>query len=406
MALVYSVKLFAVLAASFVGNRAIGGLHDAETCTTRATNDDYDDATELNLLQQNTVVQRKRVTKLSFSRWEDEQLQPQLVQPTPPLFLLQPAPPTTRLAPPAPFLAVPIFAELAATKQPESKPASGFKDVLLIVHCRQSAEICEQRRPLAEMYRKYFKDMKLMTVYNQVGSCNMSLWQGDPHLCLSRIMEDEGSQYEGVFYMHFDAVLSPCSLGSHFDATSLGWFNSDTLTVDIAHLEECKLTPDCNATEEVPWFWDETQKQGWSDTVFAIQQQPYMQHLSPEQLQASTTNFQVGVNDLFYIPKLAYPSFIELAKIFAHNQIWHEVAGGSMRQIMQTYVGIPAQYFGCTGSCCTHLGPQDLQAPGFECGHKFDYTQESTLHAVEALLATEAECPGPVSHQASSEGGP
>eukprot|EP00746_Dinoflagellata_sp_MGD_P005531 gnl/MRDRNA2_/MRDRNA2_110708_c0_seq1.p1 gnl/MRDRNA2_/MRDRNA2_110708_c0~~gnl/MRDRNA2_/MRDRNA2_110708_c0_seq1.p1 ORF type:complete len:362 (+),score=34.04 gnl/MRDRNA2_/MRDRNA2_110708_c0_seq1:119-1204(+) len=325
-----------------------------KTCAKGSFLDVWDDSADLTLLQKSLIVQHKKTAASSYRS------QPVIAPAVPP-----------------------------------PSPISIFQDVLLVIHCRQEPDICNERKPLLDLYGKFFKAVKHMN--SQEGSCPEGQSSGDPHLCLSRIMEDDGGQYDGVLYMHFDAVLSPCGLGQHFDPTRLGLFGTTPTQLEVARIEwldSCKsdLSKNCS------WqWWDTTgiQKKGWLDSVSTIKQLVDMHRIPSQELEWMDVQLWKGVDDLFYIPKTAYTHYSELAKVFARNGVFHEIAGPSMRQIMHTHLSIPVQDLGCIGGCIVLLQPPQLENVSFQCGHKVDYTQESALRAVQTLLMTDAACAAP-----------
>ena len=90
---------------------------------------------------------------------------------------------------------------------------SSLANVSLVIHCRNTFEICESRRSLLERYAPFFKDMTFL-----VGYCDA----GDPYLCVARKMSQIPKEASGILYTQFDLGFSPCKLAQQLDVQNLG----------------------------------------------------------------------------------------------------------------------------------------------------------------------------------------
>jgi len=217
-----------------------------------------------------------------------------------------------------------------------------------------SSEVCRQRWPLVDKYKQYFGDVYHMTRDN----CRDL---GDPYSCVARVMQKEGAGYDGIFYMHFDALFSPRHLAKSFNKDALGIFDEP---------KTCKVNTTMDL-EDCAWASWQAKGPSYLVAMEAMREVKTLPHLPPSQV-------ILGNDDLFYIPRRLYTDFITLAKWFLKYEVHHELAGPAIRRMLEG-VGPsprPAVNFNCTGNCCDKLMPEDALKPKFRCGHPFDLASE------------------------------
>lgn len=103
---------------------------------------------------------------------------------------------------------VPISEEGRLGPPMASCDTDAFKEVILLLHCRQTKEICDQRRSLLSAYREYFKDVRWM-VAESPGPKDFYCKRlqrgdpGDPHICISHLLRqisatEPSSDFQGI----------------------------------------------------------------------------------------------------------------------------------------------------------------------------------------------------------------
>ena len=150
----------------------------------------------------------------------------------------------------------------------ESRPSQAVdcdaREVTLVVHCRKSIKICDSRLPLLNKYAQYFKAVKFLRSWPELEQhplptntfrCNdkPGAGPGDPYMCLSQVF-DASKDSAGLLYMHFDAVISPCTFAEHFDQAKVGLFDAKPQYRWHTYKEFDK----CNVVPWKPWkgcFW-------------------------------------------------------------------------------------------------------------------------------------------------------
>ena len=110
-------------------------------------------------------------------------------------------------------------------------------DVMLIVHCRQTGEVCEQRRPLLLEYSMYFKEVVFFLNHNSSWPlARLCLGPGDPYRCIAEEMSRTSAS--GILYMQFDVGISPCALAQVLDVEKVA--NFEKLSYSSFHdVENC-----------------------------------------------------------------------------------------------------------------------------------------------------------------------
>ena len=275
---------------------------------------------------------------------------------------------------------------------------SELKTVTLLVHCRQTREVCELRRPLILSYEPFFREVRwLLSWPNSTGQLRAEehlcekLQFGDPYLCVTKVgkqLEREGTGSTGILYMHFDAVLAPCAFAQRFDARKIGLaFGSKAqLRFDTFEgLDRCngiraagfESLPNLHC----PWhLWESNRQRLW-DALAELRHGGVLS-LPPELSQGCWT----GYDDLFYLPWPALDTYGVLAEIFARHNVHHEIAGPTALAITRSLKGLEMQDFGCNLGVVKPLVLQVVTAPDFVCGHEVHYQEDGMVAAVEAVI--------------------
>jgi len=272
-----------------------------------------------------------------------------------------------RLAPAGCLRAQQPSAELPPGVPPSRSP---FRDVLLVVHCRgkwkltdeEALGICEQRRPLFRDYEEFFGQVMYVNRRDFLGG------KGDPHGHLARIMQSEGEKWAGVMYTHFDALINPRTLAEVFDPLAIGTFDDP---------RSCSLDGE-GSLRDCRW-------NNWKGNMKA-RFRTAARELGPAFLDPSTLH--LGNDDLFYIPRAAYPSYTRYARVLSEYPLMHEIVGPHIRAMVvrDSNATMRRVSFNCTGGCCRVLRYRDLAAPGFRCGHVFDLREEDVREGFGRLL--------------------
>lgn len=252
-----------------------------------------------------------------------------------------------------------------------------LSNTLLVIHCERHDQICEERWPLFEGYKAYFGKVR----YLAHGDC-----ETDKSLCLMDIMEKEAEGFDGLFYMHFDIILSPCRLAKVFNKDSLGWF---AMPADNTIDEEGKkLIP--GSVKDKTIFGVEWTPKVWNKYDTAIQA---IRKMSPKLTALDNKKVYTSENDLFYIPKAAFKRYGDLSDEFAFQGLWHEIAGPTTRKIIEENFNVSSVDFGCKGACCENLDTWDLHDTEFRCGHRFDLREEHIQKALKKVVnESAADC--------------
>jgi len=272
---------------------------------------------------------------------------------------------------------------------PEVKGGRVFANIFLVIHCRWEAEadpdvvrgICEERRPLFRGFRKVFADVLYMTS----DDCPNAQGRADPGACLADLVEGRAANRDGLFYMHFDALIKPRHLGINFNKNSM---------YNFAEVWRCPLNAagrqaNCSvAGAPANKTWDPWQP--WR----ALQLQGAIQELRETGVKfraLDNMTVYVGNDDLFYLPRSVFSLYVTLAKVFERHMLHHEAGGPTMRQLLNKLTYVQLRSMDCTGSCCKHLGPGDALSPQFRCGHAFNLTQAVMRDAVTSSIVMQRD---------------
>mmetsp|Transcript_29511 Transcript_29511/g.84494 ORF Transcript_29511/g.84494 Transcript_29511/m.84494 type:complete len:378 (-) Transcript_29511:107-1240(-) len=246
-----------------------------------------------------------------------------------------------------------------------------FSNILLVVHCRLRGhlpmEICKQREPLFEGYKQFFPDVLYLTNSN----CQMS--PTNPHSCLAHYMQTRGAGRDGLFYMHFDALIKPRRLGLGFNKDAMGVF-SDPI--------ECGINDNGTQVVGCLWnLWSLKRAQHWRNAVYLVRKG------SGELASLDDMHFYLGNDDLFYIPRSLFGLYGPVAMAFESNLVHHEMAGPAIRNFLHEITGVPLVNLKCTGGCCTDLQRYDALSPDFRCGHQFNLNDTDIREAVAGAIS-------------------
>merc|ERR1719511_35653 len=62
----------------------------------------------------------------------------------------------------------------------------------------------------------------------------------EPHTCMAKLLKKEAAKRDGIFYLHFDALIRPSTLAPTFDKGSLAFFGrEDTCRLRGGFLTNC-----------------------------------------------------------------------------------------------------------------------------------------------------------------------
>ncbi|CAE7268441.1 CSTLP2 [Symbiodinium natans] len=266
---------------------------------------------------------------------------------------------------------------------------AALRTVTLLVHCRQTREICELRRPLILSYVPFFKEVRwLLSWPNSTEELrakeHLCEKQGDPYLCVTKVaavVEAVGGS-SGILYMHFDAVLAPCSFARRFDPGKIGTFGSRAQLRwgTFASLDRCNAP---NASH-VGCAW-----QAWH--LWDVNREPLAGALSEMRLELPlpaqlSQGCWLGYDDFFYLPRGAFRTYGALAEVFARHNIHHEIAGPTALAVTQNISGLEMQDFACKLGVLKPLPLEEVTAPDFACGHEVHYQETGMVEAVDALI--------------------
>ncbi|CAE7180187.1 UTR6 [Symbiodinium microadriaticum] len=271
---------------------------------------------------------------------------------------------------------------------------SELRTVTLLVHCRQTREVCELRRPLILSYRPFFREVRwLLSWPNSTGQLraeeHLCEKPGDPYLCVTQVgkqLERDGTASTGILYMHFDAVLAPCSFAQRFDARKIGTFGSKAQL----RWDTFEGLDRCNGINAVgfeslpnlhcPWHLWESNRLRLRDALAELRHAGVLSF--PAEL---SQGCWTGYDDLFYLPWPALHTYGVLAEIFARHNVHHEIAGPTALAVASLN-GLEMQDFGCKVGVLNPLTLRVVTAPDFVCGHEVHYQEEGMVEAVEAVI--------------------
>lgn len=260
-----------------------------------------------------------------------------------------------------------------------------FKEVILLLHCRQTKEICDQRRSLLSAYREHFKDVRWMVAESpgpEEFQCK-KLQQGDPYLCISRLLGQISARddFQGLLYMHFDAVISPCRLAELFEPQRLGIARPWAYDSFDGH-DQCNDPQ--YAYLNCTWqLWSQNKRQ-----FFAARQELLLHHPQLHwRLPALAEGCWKGFFDFFYLPRQVVASFAELADVFAKHNVHQEIAGPNLLQIIGALHEMELQNY----QCWVHvkeggLNISEISDARFRCGHEVHYQDDGMMDAVLRVI--------------------
>lgn len=257
-------------------------------------------------------------------------------------------------------------------------------NVVLLVHCRSAWDICESRRPIFEGYRPHFHSVEWLL--NPWNNLPQPAWAtlclpgpGDPHNCVSEFMQkNENRERNGVLYMHFDAVVSPCTFGLLLDPFKVGLFRMDDAHFHtFGHLNKCNSVPDSGC---LWYYWSPAAGENFRK---AIEVSRKMYPGIPADLSGAVWH---GMDDFFYVPMGALSTYKVLANNFMKADVFHEIAGPTILRLTSDITGSGLQDFGCLGGCCAGVFKNDLEKLDFKCGHKVNYLEAGIPESVTAVV--------------------
>lgn len=248
-----------------------------------------------------------------------------------------------------------------------------FKNVILVVHCRQPSlqsrhaeKICEERRPLFDGYQKHFGQV----IYLTQKEC--TLHPSDSHKCLVDVIEKQGAERDGVFYMNFDAMLSARRMRATFDKEMLNAFGDD---------RRCSLN-DNMRLRNCEWeHWVPGRAERYRQAMAKITREH-------KELRMARANQYVylGNDDLFYIPHKLYRLYKNLTHPFIQHGVHHEITGPTVRKLMEKVTTVLDVNLKCGGGCCQRLDPAVVLAPDFQCGHSSDLKSKTAQDPVDETV--------------------
>jgi len=242
-----------------------------------------------------------------------------------------------------------------------------FKNVLLVVHCLQTEDICRQRKPLFSGYRKFFPDVMYITARDcpKHGTA--------PHPCMAELMEGRAAHRDGIFYMHFDALIRPRLLGVGFDTNSLGSFHGD---------RTCRIDKE---GAQVDCSWD-----GWGAHTTGQRFREAVRELrekSADFRALDDRHFYLGVDDIFYLPRSVFPMYATLVEPFNRRNVHKEMAGATIRHFLRVLTGVNLVSLACTGGCCDEVEHKVLLRADFRCGHPIRLMNQNVPRVVPEAIS-------------------
>jgi len=250
-----------------------------------------------------------------------------------------------------------------------------FKNVLLLIHCRKATLICKERWKQG-LYEPYLDFFGAVTIGFKENGC-----EKESSFCVAKMME-KYPEYDGAFYMHFDAIIDPCKLAPIFDKNKMGWFvePADHEIADNMKLLQSSVQDD---TLRGPVEWtNQTAK------AFFLAMGQVQEALKSDlyDFDLKTVHLFKSENDLFYVPKRALESYHTLTKTFSENEVWHEISGPTMRKVLEKNLKLGGVNFQCKGANLANLKDTDILQDDFRCGHRFDMREPTVISAMKTTL--------------------
>jgi len=260
---------------------------------------------------------------------------------------------------------------------------SSLANVSLVIHCRNTFEICESRRSLLERYAPFFKDMTFL-----VGYCDA----GDPYLCVARKMSQIPKEASGILYTQFDLGFSPCKLAQQLDVQNLGVLS--TYVVD-----KCRYRTFEHYDFHENWAFYEglKTKVQCRNVADAIDRIPVdFAHPRANLTEKQTVSellrhgFWHSWSDIFFVPRSAFGAFQILVTIWAKYNVFHEMALPPIFNLTSMLTGLDMKPLNCSGGTSVELSKEIIESKDFLCGHRINYTLEEHRQALHDLLNTSA----------------
>jgi len=280
---------------------------------------------------------------------------------------------------------------------PDCEPMdAATQGVTLLVHCRHSASVCIARRPVLEGYSPYFRRIRWLLSEHVVSGLAGLYWPGsvmclkvdDPVGCVSEEMARD-SDSDGIMYMHFDAVLSPCKLLHRMDITAVSTFNTRTSQryATFKDFEKCNENYFNSSTNCKWWWWDRSGHRVRDAYLAALDAVAVVKPALD--LAELRMGVRFGLNDLFYVPRAAFTAYIQLARIFLQwsDVVHHEILGPTALALTARSLqanATPAD-LRCWGAQTYSLRLEHLNSTSFRCGHKVDYRNPLNVDAVKKV---------------------
>jgi len=283
-------------------------------------------------------------------------------------------------------------------------PLGTTRNVALAVQCRGPQAVCQQRWPVIESYRPFFRRIWYLVgfVPPSIGppalAENTLFCNGRSDLlgCIAKVMAIERDA-AGVFYMHFDVAISPCNLLHNMAVDTPAVFGQ-IKNRTVAYQTRCN-TGEHGKFPQSRCMWHSWDTDGThrirDDYLAAVRE--INNTLSQHDVASFHRDLHSGMDDLFYVPRALFEEFIALARIWVkHSKVVHEISGPMTMMLLaashasmgRKQVGqmplkpVTPVSFNCSGGCCVNLPPQFLAASTFRCGHRVNYQQPGVLQAV------------------------
>lgn len=272
-----------------------------------------------------------------------------------------------------------------------------FKDVALFVHCRSSWEICELRSNVVNGWRPFFRTVLYVINHpNHHLSTPLPSWASafcdgeiDPISCVAKAITDKSvASHAGLLYMHFDAIIDPCSLTSNFQPDQVGLFSSQRHAYErwnIHELDRCaRYNPshtDCLRTEQSPGSWSRSQYEAWPQIMAQVHKE-FPSHQFSVRDDAAFN----ACHDLFYVPKAVFANYVTLANIFGKHKIWHEISGPTLLSLAADLQrGSLPQDLDCWGGYTVKVGASALADSYFRCAHPVSLDDDKAQRSISDI---------------------
>ena len=237
-----------------------------------------------------------------------------------------------------------------------------LRDITLIIHCRQTIDVCQQRRPLLQSYSAFFKEVIFLlkdSFNSSWTSARRCYGAGDPYWCISEEMRRTSAS--GILYMQFDVALAPCELAKSLNPEKVGHFQelSDRY-FSFETLDSCR---DRKRAHTRCWWYHWNIHENRSRILncrpglngVQIGGLEGREIAMKELLGKLDSGIWWSIGDFFYLPRLAFPVFAGYAPVFREQGIHHELASPTLLTISAAATGAAVQDLGCLGDCCSKI---------------------------------------------------